>query len=169
MSSRSSMHASMSSRAKSPSDSPRLFASSVSLCSTSGFNATEIIALPRITYAMTTHFTQRNPRSNRRHAAGNRHGRACRGHPRPACGASENKHVGGRNKSGHDEWDGSYSVSGASLRLDVRVPYDPHPFVDLLPHPHLKLGRRVSLGVDAEIGGALGECARIDQGADLGR
>ena len=61
------------------------------------------------------------------------------------------------------------SVSGASLSLDVRLPYDPHPFVDLLPHPGLKLGRRVSLGVDAEIGGALCECARIDHGADVGR
>src|SRR5712671_1011379 len=34
--------------------------------------------------------------------APHRHGRARRGHPRLACGASAKKDVDGRNKSGHD-------------------------------------------------------------------
>src|SRR5712672_3865280 len=60
-------------------------------------------------------------------------------------------------------------TGASSLRLDVRLPGDLGPFVDLLGEPGIQLRRAVAPGVDAERARALREFRRVDHGADIGR
>src|SRR5712672_1326013 len=61
------------------------------------------------------------------------------------------------------------STGASSLRLDVRLPGNLGPFVDLLGEPGIELRRSIAPGVDAERACALREFRRVDHGADIGR